>query len=55
MLPGDEAETTYNLSGAGEMVPWLMSWGPTLEVIEPEWLKDELKNNLKNTLQVYGN
>ena len=55
MLPGDEAEVTYTVSGAGEMIPWLMSWGPTLEVIEPRWLKDELKNNLKNTLQVYGN
>jgi predicted DNA-binding transcriptional regulator YafY len=33
----------------------LMSWGPILEVIEPQWLKDELKNNLQNTLQLYSN
>jgi predicted DNA-binding transcriptional regulator YafY len=53
MLSGDEAEITYTVSGAGEMIPWLMSWGPTLEVIEPQWLKDELKNNLQSTLQLY--
>jgi len=55
MLPGDEAEITYVVSGAGEMIPWLMSWGPTLEVIEPTWLKDELKKSLQNTLQIYSN
>jgi len=55
MLPDDEAEVTYEISGAGEMIPWIMSWGPTLEVIEPAWLKDELKKNLQNMLQIYSN
>ena len=54
MLPDDEAEVTFEVSGAGEMIPWIMSWGPTLEVLEPAWLKDELKGNLQNTLQVYN-
>ncbi len=55
MLPDSEAEVTFKVSGAGEMIPWLMSWGAALEVLEPEWLKDELQNNLKNTLSLYDN
>ncbi len=54
-LPDGEVEVTFMIAGAGEMIPWMMSWGPTLVVIEPEWLKDELKNNLQSTLQLYSN
>jgi predicted DNA-binding transcriptional regulator YafY len=52
-LPHDEAEVCFEVSGAGEMTPWLMSWGPTLQVVEPQWLKDKMVTSLKETLDVY--
>ncbi len=53
-LQDGEAEVTFRVSGAGEMIPWLMSWGAALEVLEPQWLKDELVGSLENTLYIYG-
>jgi len=35
------------------MIPWLMSWGPTLQVVEPQWLKDMMVTSLKETMDVY--
>jgi predicted DNA-binding transcriptional regulator YafY len=52
-LPHDEAEVCFEVSGAGEMIPWLMSWGPTLQVVEPQWLKDMMLTSLKETMDVY--
>ena len=53
MLPGEEAEVTFQVAGAKEMIPWLMSWGPALELLEPEWLKEDLKKNLQKTMSIY--
>ncbi len=52
-LPHDEAEVCFEVSGAGEMIPWLMSWGPTLQVVEPQWLRDMMVKSLKETMDVY--
>ena len=55
LLADGSAEVSFAVTGASEMIPWLMSWGPTVEVMEPEWLKDELKKNLENSIQLYSN
>jgi predicted DNA-binding transcriptional regulator YafY len=52
-LPDGEAEVTFKVYGAAEMIPWLMSWGPTVEVIEPQWLREELLKNLRITVDAY--
>ena len=52
-LPDGKAEVTFRVAGAGEMIPWLMSWGPTVEVLEPQWLKDELLQSLQGTVEIY--
>jgi predicted DNA-binding transcriptional regulator YafY len=52
-LPHDEAEVCFEVSGAGEMIPWLMSWGPTLQVLEPQWLKDQLIAYVQEIANVY--
>lgn len=52
-LPNGEAEVTYKISGPGEMVPWLMSWGQAVEVLEPSWLRDALVKNLQDAAEVY--
>lgn len=53
MLPGGEALVTFTVTGAKEMIPWLMSWGGAVEVIEPPWLKEALVENLEQALQKY--
>ena len=53
MLPGGEALVTFTVTGAEEMIPWMMSWGSTIEVLEPQWLRDSLVENLEQALQKY--
>jgi len=36
------------------MLPWLMMWGPTIEILEPEWLRDTVVDNLQNSLSIYS-
>ncbi len=52
-LPGGELEVVYRLVGAQEMIPWLMSWGGAVEVIEPAWLRNQLMHELQQLLQRY--
>lgn len=53
-LPDGEAEVTFAVSGAVEMIPWLMSWGSSLEVIEPGWLREQMAESLRGTLKIYS-
>lgn len=52
-LPGGELEVIYRLTAAQEMIPWLMSWGDAIEVLEPAWLREQLIDNLQKTLRCY--
>ncbi len=52
-LPDGEAAVTFRVSGAAEMIPWLMSWGQAVEVLEPQWLRAELLEGLLNTVNTY--
>ena len=38
-LPGGGIEVRLDVAGEVEMRPWLMRWGPNVEVIEPESLR----------------
>lgn len=37
-----------------EMLPWVRGWGGDCEVLEPEWLREELVREVKRMAQVYG-
>lgn len=52
-LPGGRLEVTYRLTGAQEMIPWLMSWGGAVEVLEPAWLREQLIRTLQETMRYY--
>lgn len=52
-LPDGEAEVTYRISGPGEMIPWLTSWGQAVEVLDPAWLRDEVANSLQAAAEIY--
>ncbi len=48
-----EIEATFILTGANEMVPWIVSWGPDIKVLEPSWLRDRVTSYLQETLAGY--
>ncbi|RQD74199.1 MAG: WYL domain-containing protein [Candidatus Syntrophonatronum acetioxidans] len=52
-LPGGDVQVSFQVTGAREMVPWLMSWGGTVEVLEPRWLRDLLVQRLEEYLKLY--
>ncbi|MDW7649731.1 MAG: WYL domain-containing protein [Bacillota bacterium] len=52
--PDGSLEVTYHVSGAQEMLPWLITWGPAVEIQEPAWLRDKLVQILKDTLHIYA-
>ena len=53
MLPDGEALVIFTVTGAKEMIPWLMSWGDALEVLGPQWLKEALAKSLQQALKKY--
>jgi len=54
MQPGAEAEVTFTVTGANEMIPWLMSWGTAVEILEPPWLREALVETLQDVLDRYA-
>ena len=52
-LPGGKLEVIYRLTAAQEMIPWLMSWGSAVEVLEPPWLRERLIKNIEETMHYY--
>jgi hypothetical protein len=48
-----EIEVSYRLTGAIEMVPWIASWGPDIKVLEPAWLREEVKKYFNDALKSY--
>ncbi len=53
MLPDGGAMVTFTVKGASEMIPWLMSWGAAVEVLEPQWLRDTFISNVEEVLGIY--
>ncbi len=52
-LPDGSIEVSFLLSGAQEMIPWLMTWGSTMELLEPQWLREALAEQLAKALAYY--
>jgi len=53
-LQDGSLEVTYKIIGARSMIPWLMSWGTAVEVLEPAWLREEMAGALTRTREIYG-
>ena len=47
------AEVTFQIVNAAEMLPWLMTWGATVKVLEPQWLQQELAENAQSIVAQY--
>lgn len=52
-LPDGRLEVSYLLHGAQEMLPWLMSWGDAVQVLEPAWLREQLIDRLQKMMNCY--
>ena len=37
-----------------EMLPWIRSWGPQVEVIAPDWLREKVAEDLRRGAQIYS-
>lgn len=49
------AMVEFRVTGARQMLPWLMTWADTIEVDEPEWLKKALLENARSIVNMYSN
>ena len=50
---GEFAEFTYRLCITPELVSQLLAMGEKVEVLEPEELREEVKNSLRKSLERY--
>lgn len=53
MRTGGDAEVIFKVTGANEMVSWLMSWGTAVEVLEPNWLREALVSEAAGIRDIY--
>ena len=44
---------TASISQPREMLPWIRGWGADCEVLEPEWLRRELKREAERLAKIY--
>ncbi|MEW6727268.1 MAG: WYL domain-containing protein [Bacillota bacterium] len=53
-LPDGSVVVAYRSSGKNELKGWLLQWGPEVEVLEPQWLRDELKETALTVAKMYN-
>lgn len=51
VLPSGEVELTLTVAGTPEIKHWIYSWVPNVKIIEPEWLKEQLKKELAEAVK----
>lgn len=52
-LPDGDILLSFRAGGAYEIKSWVLSYGPDAEVIEPGWLREEVRKALKGALDRY--
>ena len=45
---------TVRVAEMREMIPWIRSWGPDVEVLEPPALRREIAADARRAAAVYG-
>ena len=53
VLESGEVEVSFQIAEPGEMLPWLMGWGDTIEVLEPAELRRELSEMARSIVKLY--
>ncbi len=44
---------SFNVCGIGEMKTWIIQWGDNAEVLEPDWLREEMKKMAEDIANLY--
>ncbi|MEW6300126.1 MAG: WYL domain-containing protein, partial [Thermodesulfobacteriota bacterium] len=52
-LPDGSALVSFAVCGLTEMVGWLFQWGDMVEVLEPRWLREEMRVLAERIARVY--
>ena len=55
VLDDGSRRVRFQVAGAVEMIPWLLGWGATVRVIEPDWLRQEVRERAREILAQYNN
>lgn len=50
----EKLELVMDLSSFEEITRWILSWGPQVEVLEPEMLRTAIRTSLEETLTTYS-
>ena len=45
---------TVQIGQAWEMKPFIRGWGPDCEVLAPQWLREEIAEEMRRAAEVYG-
>jgi predicted DNA-binding transcriptional regulator YafY len=45
---------TFSCSSDVEIIPWVLSFGCAVKVIQPDWLKEEILDQVNKTAALYG-
>ena len=53
-LEGGELEMTLRVRGTVEVTPWILGWGPDVEVVKPVALRDEVAARVRAAAQRYS-
>ena len=53
ILPSGDVELVITVAGATKLKQWLYTWIPNVEIIEPTWLREEMKKELSMNLNLY--
>jgi proteasome accessory factor B len=53
ILPDGSCELRVHVSQPVEMQPWIRSWGSQVEVVAPEWLRDQIAAELRMAADQY--
>ena len=52
-LPDGSLIVSFYVCGVAELTGWLIPWGDMVEVLEPDWLRQEMANKAKRILELY--
>lgn len=52
-LPDGSSVVSFEVCGLTEMVGWLFQWGDMVEVLEPQWLREEMRTLAERITRVY--
>lgn len=54
-LPDGSIVVSFTVCGIAEMKTWLVQWGDAVEVLEPDWLRDDMYKLAEGIMKVYSN